>query len=662
MTPPGVSHKMCGFVTIVTPQDSLVSPAVLEDMTNCLAHRGPDDFGYAWISHDGQITQRRAIFQQAKLSGVLFGHRRLSILDLSSAAHQPFVNANGSMVLAYNGEIYNYLEIRRELVGLGFRFRSDSDTEVVLAAYECWGNEAFRKFNGMWALAIWDRNRQTLIISRDRFGIKPLYQATVGNTWVFASEIKSMHRFPGLGREIDDRSVFIFLMDGLVNHTNHTFFSGIRSVPPGTVTELREGVAQQSKYWTLEPGSVKLHEKDAIEQYGELLQDSVRLRTRSDVPIGTMLSGGLDSTSITALIVRQRQQGGKTPEEIRGLSSFHNTFTACWPEDPALDEEKEVDLFCSRLGLQSYKLYPSAEIIWELLPRVMSFLDEPFQSAVPMVQYLLMQKARERGVKVVLNGHGSDEALAGYPFYLEPFLMSLLQRWQILRYRQERKAFRQEGGHARLLLGLIRNLVPAAIRSYLVQKLNLDQNRNSWPFLLQPPRDLRDGYDTKVEKIRELSILGNTLWRSFHSTVVPCWLRMEDRVSMAHGVESRLPFMDYRLVEFTFGLADSLKLNNGYAKFILREAMKELLPDHVLWNRQKRRFTAPYFPWFRGAWRPRLEQTFLTGNCHIQAYLDMPKFRTRLAAYLTGDNQALNQNVLWRILQVEIWMGSHKNN
>jgi asparagine synthase (glutamine-hydrolysing) len=650
---------MCGFVTIVTPRGSPVLPEVLEDMTHSLAHRGPDDHGYAWVSHDGKISQSQAIFQQAELSGVLFGHRRLSILDLSSAAHQPFVNANGSMVLAYNGEVYNYLEIRGELIARGYSFRSDSDTEVVLTAYECWGTNAFQKFNGMWALALWDANRQTLIVSRDRFGIKPLYQATVGKTWVFASEMKALLRFPGVGREIDDRSVFAYLIDGLVNHTTNTFFSGIQSFPPGTVTELHEGVARQTKYWALETSREQRDGLDAIEQYGELLQDSVRLRTRSDVPIGTMLSGGLDSTSITALIVRQQQLGGMTKEESRGLSSFHNTFTACWPKDPALDEEGAVDLLCSRFGLRSHKLYPSADSIWELLPRVMSFLEEPFESPVPMVQYLLMQNARERGVKVVLNGHGADEALAGYPHYQQPFLIGLLLQGKILRYRQEHKAFSQRG-HARLMRGLIRNLIPTVIRSTLVRKLKLDQSQVRRYSLCDPPKDLWDGYGDNVERIRELSTLGNALWQSFHSSIVPRWLRMEDRISMAHGVESRLPFMDHRLVEFTFGLADSMKLNNGYTKFILREAMKEILPDRVVWNRQKRRFTAPYFQWFRGPWRPMLEQIFLEGNCHIEAYLDMAKFRAQLAAYLAGDNQALNQQVLWRILQVEIWMDSIK--
>ncbi len=345
-----------------------------------------------------------------------------------------------------------------------------------------------------------------------------------------------------------------------MDHNDATFISAVRSVPPATVIELADGHADSFNYWTLDSASEKLSDQDSIERYRTLLWDAVRIRARSDVPIGTMLSGGLDSTSITALIVQQSRLGGSNEAEQRGLKSFHNTFTACWPDARAIDEESEVNLMCSELGLASQKIYPSAEEIWELLPRVTYFLDEPFENPIPVVQYLLMQKARESGVKVVLNGHGSDEALAGYPdAFVAPFLAGLLLSGRLRTFRRERRAFGQLNYGRQILLECGWSVTPRALRPHLLQVMTRSQYRDAEVFV---DSDRKRWSRSSVEKEipRRMSPLDAGLWRSFHSAILPCWLRMEDRMSMAHGVESRLPFMDYRLVEFAFQLADTMKL------------------------------------------------------------------------------------------------------
>ena len=604
----------------------------------------------------GRFRKAATVLTKSRLAGVLFGHRRLSILDLSPAGHQPFLNKAGSMVLAYNGEVYNYVELREELIGQGVQFRSSSDTEVVLAAYERWGTEAFRRFNGMWACALWDSGRKKLVVSRDRFGIKPLYFTVVEDTWIFASELKPIIRFPGVDRSLNDGQILEFLTSGMVNHNEATFFSAVRSVPPATVIELVNGRASSFTYWTLDPSRDKRTDADAVEKYRELLQDAVRIRSRSDVPIGTMLSGGLDSTSITALIVQQSRLGGSNESESRGLSSFHNTFTACWPDVQAVDEEAEVDLMCAELGLASQKIYPSAEEIRELLPRVTYFLDEPFENPVSVIQYMLMQKARESGVKVVLNGHGSDEALAGYPdAFVAPFLAGLLLSGRLSRFWRERRAFGRWNSNAEILLECAWSLTPQALRPRLIQLVRQAQHHDSKIFV-DTDRKLWSRADVDIEVAGRMPPLDAGLWRSYRAAILPRWLRMEDRMSMAHGVESRLPFTDYRLVEFTFQLADTMKLRDGYTKFILRQAMQGLLPASIAQDRRKRRFEAPYSGWFRHAWRPMIEDLLLDGACHVQPYLNLPSFRSKLAAYLRDDDRAMNTSTLWRILQTEIWL------
>jgi asparagine synthase (glutamine-hydrolysing) len=652
---------MCGFVTIVTANGKCVESEILQRMTMLLDHRGPDDVGFATADPETGIIQtwESECARMRALEGILFGHKRLSIVDLTSAGHQPFVSEDRSMVLVYNGEIYNFLELRSELETFNVRFRTRTDTEVLLRAYQQWGTDALNKFNGMWAFALWDARYRQLVISRDRFGVKPLYYTTVDGAWVFSSEIKAVLGFPGAWRGFNDQRVMEFLASGLIDHTSETLFAKIQSVPPGSFFTLRNGDLRCRKFWTLKnrDRTKRKAEKEIIAEFRDLLIDSVRQRVRSDVPIGTMLSGGLDSTSITVLIHKQRLQGQSAETLFEGLRSFHHTFSACWPgwED---NEENEVDLIGRENGLAVNKVYPTAESIGSLLPRVSYFLDSPFESPIAIVQYLLMQEARKCGVKVVLNGHGSDELLGGYPASFVPVLLAdSLLSGEFKRYLRERRAFSVTGewNDKAVLTHFIKDLIPNRLRPWLEEKIRPMVQSDQSIFSENHRHHDATDYE-KPMAYQGMSRLNRALFLMFSDRLLPKWLRMEDRMSMACSVESRLPFLDFRLVEYAFNLADDMKLRAGFTKYILRQAMQGDLPASIAWDRHKRRFALPYRQWLRSAWKPMMLDLFFSGPPHAEAYLNLTNFRAKLESFFAGNNAALDSRTVWRVLNTEIWM------
>ncbi len=634
---------MCGFVTLLATSGQRVRGAVLRRMTARLAHRGPDDIGFACIEpSSGAIrTWGGDLPDDISLSGVIFGHCRLSILDLTLAGHQPMVSQQTSSVLCFNGEIYNFLELRGRLSAEGVSFRGRGDTEVLLKAYDRWGLRALPFLNGMWAFVLWDGLRRTLVASRDRFGVKPLYHTAVDGVQIFGSEIKGVLAYPGAFRGFEEARVIDFLRDGLTDHTGQTMFKGITSLSPGTFVEVSDGRMVPTRYWSLsgpEP-TARRPPAELIAGFRELLTDAVRLRTRADVPVGTMMSGGLDSTAIAALI-----------REHQGCHSF----SACWPGSPN-DEEAAIDDMCARLGLVCHKVYPEAGTIADLLPALAYQLDEPFFDPIAAVQYMLMQQAHANGTKVVLNGHGSDEILAGYhrrfvPVFLADLMLS--GRWR--GFHREQRAFRGTGWSWQgVVWQLLTQLMPGSLGITPLTSHRL-MGRLGGSILARPagagPDEANYG-----DVPPGLTSLGAATWFQFAIRNVPRWLRMEDRMSMAASVESRLPFMDYRLVEFVFSLPDDLKLMDGYSKYILRQAMTDLLPERLINNRMKLPFLAPFTGWMRGAWRPMIED-LLSVPGEAAPYLHYPRFRRRLQSYLAGDDGALRPELLWRVLSVELWM------
>ena len=400
------------------------SASRLRAMTDRLAHRGPDGHGLVLID---TRTGRTSAGEPGTFDLAL-GHRRLSIIDLSDAGRQPMTSHDGRVWITYNGEVYNYVELRDELRARGHRFRTATDTEVVLAAYAEWGISCLSRFNGMWAFALWDSHEHTLFLARDRFGVKPLYYAH-GRDWlVFGSEIKALFAHPRVPRQPNAEIIYDFLSLRLADHTDNTFFGGIVRVPGSHYVAYRPGTQPTlHRWWDCKPArprdSSPSEDARAIERFRELFDDAVRVRLRSDVPIGTCLSGGVDSSSIV-VTANQQMFDGTRDRKLTG--DRQRTFSACF-EDPRVDERQFIDRVIAATGASTYRVFPNQDRVWDELPALVAQMDEPFHSTSQYSQWNVMRLVRESGVTVTLDGQGADELMAGYPGYHAVAIATLLR-------------------------------------------------------------------------------------------------------------------------------------------------------------------------------------------------------------------------------------------
>lgn len=639
---------MCGFVAIYKKSSTPISAETLEDMTNTLVHRGPDDYGFAFLE-PGRCTFWKDEHPPDPMSGagVAMGHRRLSILDLSHAGRQPFTSKDRQLWMVYNGEIFNYLEIRSELEGCGCTFETSTDTEVVLAAYSQWGSECFRRFNGMWALVIWDRRSNRLVASRDRFGIKPLYYCQVGADWYFASEIKALLRHPDIEPAPDSSSVFRFLFNGAMPDPGSTLFTGIHEAIPGECMTLERGAISRNRYWSLPDRRARqqVNAEAAADKLFHLLSDAVKLRMRSDVRVGTMLSGGLDSTSVISMI---RGLADSDQDARRVIGDQFHAFNAGFPGLP-IDESENVREVTDMLGLEAHVVFPMEQSgVQELFETANYHMEAPFHNSVPMVHSLLMQKARSVDVKVILNGHGADELFAGYPAdysFLALYDMVIRLKW-IEAYRHINGYHRHYGlGRKRILYRAFNRGLP-------------DGNRLSPNYRPDPiyPAELVNVHVHDSGKMPLTGRLDRQLRDDFSCKILPRWLSMEDKISMAASIEARLPFLDYRIVEFAFTLDNLLKINSGTTKDVLRKAMYDRLPRKVVQDRRKFRFSGPEKHWLTGAFRETLMESFIKNTPLVSQYLDARLLRERISRYISNTSTDIRDLQIWRIFNTEMWL------
>jgi asparagine synthase (glutamine-hydrolysing) len=509
----------------------------------------------------------------------------LSILDLSPGGAQPMVNPETGAALAFNGEIYNFLELRPELAALGWRFRSRSDTEVVLAALHYWGPaEAFRRFNGMWALAWFDPLTRTVVLSRDRAGEKPLYYASARGGLLFASEIKTILALSRQRFELNDAVVAAYLEQALLEADDGTFFRGIKRIPAAHYALIRLDKPtlglEFSRYWEPTPPDGELPPLNAFAvQLREVLHDAVRIRLRSDVPVGVLLSGGIDSSAIAWAM--HAASGGA----VRLLGAVSG--------DIRFDETPHMRRMAEHLRqpLELVTLDPAPEEALPLLERVTWHNDEPVGSFANVSHYMLMQRAREQGLTVVLSGQGADELLCGYKKYLAFHIRALV-------------AQRRWGTAARTLASFGRNRT-------VLNQFSFAEARAYMPGLLR-----RAGPDVRGERLRDvaaidLGLRGGTVqqrqYLDFTRFSIPALTHFEDRMSMAHSREIRLPFLDPRLIDLLLPAPVEYKLANGWTKYALRLAMKDVLPPQITWRRDKRGFVNPQSEWLK----ERLRSTVL---------------------------------------------------
>ena len=556
-----------------------MAPVHLKKMTDAIAHRGPDGEGY-WSNRKETVH---------------LGHRRLSIIDLSKNAAQPMSFANRYQ-LVYNGEIYNYIEIRSFLQNKGYNFSTQSDSEVILAAYDHWKEKCLQQFDGMFAFAIWDEKEEILFAARDRFGEKPFYYYEDEGNFIFASEMKALWAV-GVEKKIDNKMLLNYITLGHVQNCidkEQTFFEDIYSLPPSHYLRFDPAAKQFSKitrYWSINKELKKdISAADAVEQFNELFNASVKRRLRSDVAVGTSLSGGLDSSSIACSITRLQNDDGVTnkPGKLQSFSAVFPGFEN--------DESSYIQTVISALDITNRQTTPSAPEMVQQFEKLCYQQEEPFQSSGIFAQYRVFELAKKNGVKVLLDGQGADETLAGYPKYIHWYLQEVLSRNKLGATRLERNAFRKNEQPFRWD---IKNFVAAFLPSHAAMQLEKNEYRKtihhpdiSPDFLkLSAGRDWEGIHKPIVTKLNDI-LHFNTTEMGLEEL-----LRFADRNSMAHGVEVRLPFLNHELVEFIFSLPSQLKMHDGWTKYLLRRAMDKKLPDDIVWRKRKVGFEPPQKKW-----------------------------------------------------------------
>ncbi|MEO9254054.1 MAG: asparagine synthase (glutamine-hydrolyzing), partial [Tepidiformaceae bacterium] len=532
---------MCGIAGILRADGEPVSPGVMEAMVATLRHRGPDGEG-VWC--DGPVA---------------FGHTRLAIIDLTAASDQPIFDDAAGLTMIYNGEIYNYIELREQLRALGHVFRSDGDGEVLLRAYAQWGVDALPRVNGMFVVAIWDERNRQLLLARDRFGEKPMYIARTPRSLVFASEMKAILAVRPELREANRKSVFRYLSRGDLDLDHESFFEGIESLPASHYLLLdSEGRGNAKRYWQASPGCVPSNHLAAVERFRELVFDSVRLRLRSDVPVGSSLSGGLDSSTIVATIDAQKSSQNVAQKTFS--ARFHSR---------AHDEGQFIDLVTSHLDADAHEVWVEPDGFLEAFGAMQWHQEEPIASTSVFAQWQVMKLAAEQQTTVLLDGQGADEILAGYDQAHGMFWAHWLRRGRLDKVGREMLAFgTRYGGFRDPALFAAYYSLPGGIRDGLAEFYYRSANMVSPELHREFSPSHVDTYEPFPDRLR------NELVRWQTTTQLPEFLRYADRNSMAFGREVRLPFLDHRLVEFCFGLGPDLLLNKAVTKVILREGMR----------------------------------------------------------------------------------------
>jgi asparagine synthase (glutamine-hydrolysing) len=634
---------MCGIAGRFSPAG--IDPGTLPPMAEAIRHRGPDGHGYLLHRPSSGIEVSREIERDGgsrEAPRVGFAHRRLSIIDLSAENDQPMVDAQRRRALVFNGEIYNYLELRAELRDLGHRFRTAGDTEALLAAYTEWGPACVERMVGMWAFAILDLERGLLFLSRDRFGIKPLYWSIDGGLFSFASEIKGLLAGSRSAPAPDEGTVRRYLISGAVDESDRTFFEGIFSLPPAHNLSLALDAApaapRPERYWSLPPEGYRGGRQKAARRFGALLTESVAMHARSDVPVGTCLSGGLDSSSIVCVAERLRAAGA--------IPSYAHHGFGYVPTEEQFSERRYMDEVARDTSLEMTYVEIPPERFADSLATIVRQQDEPFGSTSIAAQWFVFEAARRGGMKVMLDGQGADEVLGGYHGYFTLIALALLRSRRPLAYSRFAAAHRRELG---------RTPVPArrAVAELVRGPASGDPPSSPPPpvlGVLTPELGERlapaDYAAHQFDSVHELLAAHTT------SLGLPSLLRFEDRNSMAHSIEARVPFLDHRLVEFGFRLPPEYKVRGMDTKHILREALRGVLPEPVRTRRDKIGFRADP----RAVWTlaERHREALIEEGTDAEArWFD----RAGVEELLDGSDRSTEAEWLaWRVINTKLWL------
>jgi len=588
-------ETVCGVAGIINLDRRAVDSTRLQRMSASMLHRGPDDEGYILIEqktgnfrrYHGDVTcsEKKKEFRHIRdgkafeSANIGLAHRRFSIIDLSAGAHQPFFLSDNSCCIVFNGEIYNYVEIRNELTSQGITFRTRSDTEVLLKAYQVWGEECFGKFNGFWALAIYDFIKKRMILSRDRLGKKPLFYTRTGSSIYFSSEIKGILAISNIdnSKRVNERAVFHWLVSGRKDLFNETFYEGIFMLPAGSWTVVdNKFPGDVHRFWRLP--EQRLTEKDisvqsAARMIRSLLDDSVRIRLRADVPTCVELSGGMDSSSLVALASSSHREK---------ISTFTVRFQEkMWNEEPFA---KEV---ARRFNVDYHVMDNPVDHFWSHILAFTYLEEEPYHAPNLQTNQEIWQQMRSMGMKVSLNGAGGDEVFAGYSNYISSALLENIMQGNFRHCLNNLIKHSETSSPAHTLIAVSRYLVGSVLDSFSPRWRQTWRTGGSPYSLPGASRDVRRGM-----------MLSSILYADMTHTLMPYWLCSGDRGYMGVPIEVRAPFLDYRLVEYVYRLPVTYLIRDGWHKWILRKAMESILPPKVVWRKRKLGFPFPYERFF----------------------------------------------------------------
>lgn len=620
---------MCGILAIIG-NTLPVSAELANQALDTLAHRGPDDRG---VWHE---------------PGAWLGHRRLSIIDTSSAGHQPMVDESTGVVLTFNGEIYNYIELRNELAALGHQFHSRSDTEVLLRSYLAWGERCVERFNGDWAFLIWDPRSRTAFFSRDRFAVKPLYFTRARGTFSVASEPKALlELYPEL-RRVNERALYRFLKESALYDHSDCFYEGIQLLQPAHygIYKPDGDTLDIVRYWNWSNGENSV-QGDVQTQFDVLFEDAVRLRMRSDVPVGVTLSGGLDSTSVMSSAEKHLENG----------SARMTAFTSVYenqPNAPVVDERKWAALAAQNCAHVDLQLVDAPSNLWlQTLRKILRYMDGPGYSPAVFPLWHIARTASQQKVTVLMEGQGADELLGGYADYAAAAFLeklgSFFRKFKWVELGRELMACFAAFGVTVFLIRLSRLMFPWLIdfnyrHAGLLGVMRAD-------FIARVNSELEN---MPVRKNTSAGLAEDVMRFDFSSRVLPGLLQYGDTVSMANGIESRLPFLDYRLVEFCARLPIAWKIRAGQTKYILREYLRRIGQVQIANRKDKKGYPTPIERLFKLNDGEMLRELLLSPDARISAYCDQEEIRKLLSRYLSG--QKRSENPLYRLLSAELWL------
>ncbi|CAG1066057.1 asparagine synthase (glutamine-hydrolysing) [uncultured bacterium] len=608
-----------------------VSREVIDSMTDVMEHRGPDDRG-TFIG-----------------KGVALGHRRLSIIDLSQLGHQPMSNEDGTISVVFNGEIYNYLEIREELIKAGHVFRSATDTEVIVHAYEEYGREFGGRFNGMFAIGLWDGRKKELLLVRDRLGVKPLYYHRNGQFISFASEIKSLLTDPEVARKVDLQALSNFFTLHYVPGPR-TMFEGIMKLQPGHIMTVRAGKVETQRYWELkkDPALVKYmsgaKEEDAASHLYSALSESVRKRMQSDVPVGALLSGGLDSSAILGLMTELT--GRPVPAFTVGYSESG---------EDSISEFKYSRQVAKHFQSHYKEVVVSASKFLDFLPKAVWHQDEPIGEPASIPLYFVSKLAKDNGVTVLLTGEGSDELFAGYNRHWGEILSEYYQLMPgILRDTVLKRLISAlprmpllKKGHRSMSIGGFNDRY-MSWHTVFTEEMKESLFKAEW----EKVDTFSDVFEKYLGRIGTLENLDKILYLDLNVWLPDDLLMKKDKMGMATSIEARVPFLDYTFVEFAFQIPSAMKVKKLVTKHILKKSMERLLPTEIIY-RKKEGFPTPISNWLKTELKDFTMETLCSAGALGHGLFDRKVVRRLVDAHMKGTED--NNRLLFPLINFEIW-------